>query len=149
MGKAFDISRGLLTSAEAPASRATLASSSGTEQREQWTTTSREELMTPAPGTLCGPPDWGIDDSVLEARSRGVAPSRNAKSGKAAKKRGAAKKSTAKPAAIKEAATKKAATKKTIAKKTTAKKTTAKKALTKKSVTAKKATKKAAAGKRR
>ena len=32
----------------------------------QWTTKWREELMTPAPGTHCGPDDWGLDDSVLE-----------------------------------------------------------------------------------
>jgi hypothetical protein len=31
-----------------------------------WTTRWREELMTPAPGTLCGPAEAPLDDSVLE-----------------------------------------------------------------------------------
>ena len=31
----------------------------------QWTTRWREELMTPAPGTPCGPQEWELDDSRL------------------------------------------------------------------------------------
>jgi hypothetical protein len=31
----------------------------------QWTTRWREELMTPAPGTLCAPAEIPVDDSVV------------------------------------------------------------------------------------
>jgi hypothetical protein len=30
-----------------------------------WTTKWREELMTPAPGTLCAPDETPLDDSVI------------------------------------------------------------------------------------
>lgn len=64
-GKAFDVARGLLSE--------DVAGVAGDPRivewhktARQWTTKWREELMTPAPGTHCGPDDWGLDDSVLE-----------------------------------------------------------------------------------
>jgi hypothetical protein len=64
-GKAFDVARGLLSADE--------AGIAGDDRlvewqrlSQQWTTRRREELMTPAPGTLCGPADWELDDSVTE-----------------------------------------------------------------------------------
>jgi hypothetical protein len=64
-GKAYDVARGLLSADEVGVE--------GDQRLVDWlkaarefTTRWREELMTPAPGTLCGPEDWGLDDSVLE-----------------------------------------------------------------------------------
>jgi hypothetical protein len=64
-GKAYDVARGLLSAEEAGVD--------GDQRLVDWlvaarefTTRWREELMTPAPGTWCGPEDWELDDSVLE-----------------------------------------------------------------------------------
>lgn len=68
MGKAFDVARGLASEA----STGVAGDSRLVEWRrvaQQYTVQAREELMTPAPGTLCGPEDWETDDSVLEARA--------------------------------------------------------------------------------
>jgi hypothetical protein len=63
-GKAFDVARGLLPEAEAGvAGDGRLVE--WQRLSRQWTTRFREELMTPAPGTLCGPEDWELDDSVV------------------------------------------------------------------------------------
>jgi hypothetical protein len=43
--------------------------------------------MTPAPGTLVGPPEWGFDDSVLEEGIPAEA-AKPAKTKKGAKKKG-------------------------------------------------------------
>ena len=54
MGKAFDVARGLLDAESAGVA----GDSRLVEWRrgaQQWTDHFREELMTPAPGTVCGP----------------------------------------------------------------------------------------------
>jgi hypothetical protein len=63
MGKSRDVARGIATSSAAGVD--------GDERIEAWhrtarefTTHWREELMTPAPGTLCGPREAPLDDSV-------------------------------------------------------------------------------------
>ncbi|HEV8298620.1 MAG TPA: hypothetical protein VGQ20_15040 [Acidimicrobiales bacterium] len=63
LAKAYDVARGLLSS-----DRAGVAGDdrivAWQKTATQWTTRWREELMTPAPGTPCGPDDWGLDDSI-------------------------------------------------------------------------------------
>ena len=54
----------------ARASPATRGSSNGAAAAQQWTAQFREELMTPAPGTICGPDEYETDDSVLERERR-------------------------------------------------------------------------------
>jgi hypothetical protein len=65
MGKARDVARGL-----ANAEQAGVAGDDRIEawhrRSRTWTTRWREELMTPAPGTLCGPDEAPLDDSVME-----------------------------------------------------------------------------------
>jgi hypothetical protein len=110
MGKAFDVARGLLD-----------ADSAGVEgdsrlvewrrAAQQWTHHFREELMTPAPGTVCGPDDYETDDSVIERPKKAAAK----KSG-AGKKKAAAKTKT-KTTAKKKVTSKKAASKKSAGKK--------------------------------
>ena len=120
MGKAFDVARGLLDADSAGVA----GDSRLVEWRraaQAWTDHFREELMTPAPGTICGPDEYETDDSVLEKRG----------------KKTAAKKS----------ATGKAKTK--TASKKTAAKTKAKSPSQSKSVKSKTVTKKSAAGKKR
>jgi hypothetical protein len=39
------------------------------QRAREWTTRWREELMTPAPGTLCGPDQPPLDDSTLDDRA--------------------------------------------------------------------------------
>ena len=68
LGKAYDVTRGLLSEeAAGVAGDGRIAEWHRTAR--QWTTRWREELMTPAPGTACGPADWEVDDSVLEDRA--------------------------------------------------------------------------------
>ena len=118
MGKAFDVARGLLDAESAGVA----GDSRLVEWRrgaQQWTDHFREELMTPAPGTLCGPAEYVTDDSVLERKSK---------------------------TATKKSATKKSVTSKT---KTATKKTAAKTKTAPKSKSKGKTTKKSAAGKKR
>jgi hypothetical protein len=65
MGKARDVARGLANAEEAGVA--------GDDRIEDWhrrsrtwATRWREELMTPAPGTLCGPEEAPLDDSARE-----------------------------------------------------------------------------------
>jgi hypothetical protein len=65
MGKARDVARGLANAEEAgvPGDDRIEA---WHRQARTWTTKWREELMTPAPGTLCGPDEAPLDDSMVE-----------------------------------------------------------------------------------
>ena len=122
MGKAFDVARGLLDAESAGVA----GDSRLVEWRrgaQQWTDHFREELMTPAPGTLCGPAEYETDDSVLERKS------------KTARKKTATKKSATKKSVTSKTKT---ATKKTAAKTKTAPKTKSKGKTTKKSAAGKK-----------
>ena len=65
VGKAYDVARGLLSEDVAKVA-ADPRIVEWHKTARQWTTKFREELMTPAPGTHCGPDDWGLDDSVTE-----------------------------------------------------------------------------------
>jgi hypothetical protein len=65
MGKAFDVARGLLD-AESAGVAGDLRLVEWRRGAQQWTEHFREELMTPAPGTVCGPDEYETDDSVLE-----------------------------------------------------------------------------------
>ena len=63
LAKARDVTRGVASAADAGVA--------GDERLEawhrlsrQWATRWREELMTPAAGTLCGPTEAPLDDSV-------------------------------------------------------------------------------------
>ena len=67
-GKAYDVARGLL-SEDAAGVPGDPRIAEWHKLARQWTTKWREELMTPAPGTHCGPDDWGFDDSVLEEQA--------------------------------------------------------------------------------
>ena len=101
MGKAFDVARGLLDADSAGVA----GDSRLVEWRrgaQQWTAQFREELMTPAPGTICGPDAYETDDSVAERRDKKTAK-------KTASKKTATKKSATKKAAGKKTATKKSA----------------------------------------
>lgn len=110
MGKSFDVARGLLDEKTAGvAGDAKLIE--WRRLAQQFTVHAREELMTPAPGTHCGPDDWGLDDSVHEARSTKKAPAKKAAAKKAAATKAAPKKSAAKKVAAKKAAPKKSAKK--------------------------------------
>ncbi|HUP76409.1 MAG TPA: hypothetical protein VM282_25460 [Acidimicrobiales bacterium] len=119
MGKAFDVARGLLDADSAGVA----GDSRIVEWRraaQQWTAQFREELMTPAPGTICGPTEYETDDSVIEQRSK-----------KTPTKKSAASKT--------KTATKKTATKRTATKTKTPPKSKGKgKAATKKSPASKK-----------
>jgi len=103
MGKAFDVARGLLDADSAGVA----GDSRLVEWRrgaQQWTAHFREELMTPAPGTVCGPDEYETDDSVFERRKKKTATT---------KKRATSKsKSVSKKAATKKAAANKPAGKK-------------------------------------
>jgi hypothetical protein len=70
LGKSYDVARGLLGAAEAGVEGDDRLVAWQKRSRE-WTTRWREELMTPAPGTPCGPDDWGLDDSVAESEPTG------------------------------------------------------------------------------
>jgi len=121
MGKAFDVARGLLD-AESAGVAGDLRLVEWRRGAQQWTDHFREELMTPAPGTICGPTEYETDDSVIEQRSRKTA----------TKKRATSKTKTA---------TKKTATKKTATKTKTPPKSKGKskgKTVTKKSAAGKK-----------
>lgn len=63
--KAYDVARGLLPADEAGVDGDTRLVE-WDRVAQQFTTRRREELMTPAPGTLCGPDDWELDESQLE-----------------------------------------------------------------------------------
>jgi hypothetical protein len=63
MAKARDVARGL-ASAEAAGVEGDPRIEAWHRTARQWTTRWREELMTPAPGTLCGPATAPLDDSV-------------------------------------------------------------------------------------
>lgn len=63
MGKARDVSRGL-ASAEAAGVAGDDRIESWHRRARTWATRWREELMNPAPGTLCGPDEAPLDDSV-------------------------------------------------------------------------------------
>jgi hypothetical protein len=110
LGKSFDVARGYLDAPRAGVD----GDSRLIEWRRmagQWTVQFREEVMTPAPGTVCGPDDYEIDDSVLEARAARAAKrartrARTARAAKAATKT-ATKKTTKQ--ATKKATTRKAA----------------------------------------
>jgi hypothetical protein len=121
MGKAFDVARGLLDADSAGVA----GDSRLVEWRraaQQWTAQFREELMTPAPGTICGPTEYETDDSVIEQRSKKTATKKSA----ASKTKTATSKT-------------KTATKKTAAKAKTASKSKGKgKSATKKSAASKK-----------
>jgi hypothetical protein len=109
MGKAFDIARGLLDADSAGVE----GDSRLVEWRrgaQQWTERFREELMTPAPGTVCGPEAYETDESVLDRPKRV-----SAKSKTTTKKKTAAKKRTA--AKVQTTTKKKAASKKPAGKK--------------------------------
>jgi hypothetical protein len=115
MGKAFDVARGLLDAESAGVA----GDSRLVEWRrgaQQWTEHFREELMTPAPGTVCGPVEYETDDSVLERQAKRASAKAKSKSPKAKEKTKTAKTKTAKAQsrAAKTAtkATKKKATKK-------------------------------------
>lgn len=69
MGKARDVARGL-ASAEAAGVEGDSRIEAWHRNARQWATRWREELMTPAPGTLCGPAEAPLDDSVLEEQGR-------------------------------------------------------------------------------
>lgn len=66
MAKARDVARGLLD-----ADRAGVPADDRIERwhgrAREWVTRWREELMTPAPGTLCAPLEVPVDDSVTDA----------------------------------------------------------------------------------
>jgi hypothetical protein len=66
MGKARDVARGLADPEQAGVPGDDRIESWHALART-WTTRWREELMTPAPGTLCGPDEAPLDDSVLRA----------------------------------------------------------------------------------
>jgi hypothetical protein len=112
MGKAFDVARGLLDadSAGVPGDARLVEWRRGAQQ---WTQHFREELMTPAPGTVCGPAEYETDDSVLErdARRR-QAKAKTAKATKANKTKKTAKAAKSKKAAKPAKTAKKAASKK-------------------------------------
>jgi hypothetical protein len=117
MGKAFDVARGLLD-AESAGVPGDLRLVEWRRGAQQWTEHFREELMTPAPGTVCGPVEYETDDSVLERAAlraqakRGTKSKSKAKAGKgraakAAKK--SAKKATKTVKSAKKTASKKRA----------------------------------------
>jgi hypothetical protein len=143
MGKAFDVARGLLD-AESAGVAGDLRLVEWRRGAQQWTAQHREELMTPAPGTVCGPADYETDDSVRErAASARVKSKPKVRATKDKKGKGAAK---AKSPKAKQAATaKKAARAKSAGRGST--KRASVKATGKKS-TGKKAARKKAAGKR-
>jgi hypothetical protein len=99
MGKAFDVARGLLDAESAGVA----GDSRIVEWRraaQQWTDHFREELMTPAPGTICGPDEYETDDSVLDRRQKKTAAKKSATSKaktKTASKKAAAKTKTKSP----------------------------------------------------
>ncbi|HEX7096161.1 MAG TPA: hypothetical protein VF183_09770 [Acidimicrobiales bacterium] len=64
--KSYDVARGLLSEEEAGIEGDSRLVA-WRDLARTWTTRWREELMTPAPGTLCGPEDWELDDSRLES----------------------------------------------------------------------------------
>ena len=114
MGKAFDVARGLLDADSADVA----GDSRLVEWRraaQQWTVQFREELMTPAPGTVCGPDEYETDDSVIERREKKPV----AKKGTAGKTKTATKK-TAPKAKSASKIKKSAAKKKSVAKKSAA-----------------------------
>ena len=93
MGKAFDVARGLLDAESAGVA----GDSRLVEWRrgaQQWTEHFREELMTPAPGTVCGPAEYETDDSVLERQAKAKTKAKTKTKSKTAK----AKTPKAKPA---------------------------------------------------
>lgn len=85
MGKAFDVARGLLD-AESAGVPGDLRLVEWRRGAQQWTEHYREELMTPAPGTVCGPDEYETDDSVIE-RAAARAQARGAKAKARAKKK--------------------------------------------------------------
>jgi len=64
MAKARDIARGLAT--PTPGVEGDGRIEAWHVRGREWTTRWREELMTPAPGTLCAPAEAPLDDSVTE-----------------------------------------------------------------------------------
>ena len=109
MGKAFDVARGLLD-AESAGVAGDLRLVEWRRAAQAWTDHFREELMTPAPGTVCGPAEYETDDSVVERKSK-TASKKTAKkaakgkpTAKSAKKSGA-KKPAGKPRDVRSAGT--------------------------------------------
>lgn len=68
MGKSYDVARGLVPAGKVGGVEGDSRLVEWRRVAQQFTERWREELMTPAPGTLCGPADWETDDSVLEAK---------------------------------------------------------------------------------